>query len=258
MTGPVIVPDGTGHVVRLDGRDQSHVDLADPRRLVFDYVRRMGDVLDARAGPGVPVRVAHVGGAGLTLARYVAATRPGSAQVVLEPDEELTARVRAELPLPARSGIKVRPLDGRAGVGGLRPGWEVAVVDAFAEGRVPAALVSREWFEQVAAVLSPDGWLLLNLTDRPPYAHTRRVLAGVRVHLPRLLLTAEPSTMKGRRVGNLVVVAGRGDVPVAALQERARAAALPYRVLDDAAVRDGFGGGRPFADADAVAGPTGE
>jgi hypothetical protein len=38
----------------------------------------------------------------MTLARYVAATRPSSAQVVLEPDIELTAFVRHHLPsLPA-------------------------------------------------------------------------------------------------------------------------------------------------------------
>ena len=258
MTGAEIVADGSGHVVRLDGRDQSHVDLNDPGRLVFGYVRCLGDVLDARAAPGAPIRVVHVGGAGLSLPRYVASTRPGSAQVVLEPDETLTALVRRDLPLPARSGIKVRAVDGRAGVAGLRPGWDVVVVDAFAGGRVPASLVSRTWFEAVAAVLAPQGWLLLNLTDRPPYAHTRRVLAGLRLHLPQVLLCAEPSTLKGRRTGNLVVVAGRGPLPLAALRERSRTAALPVRVLDDRAVRDGFGGGLPFEDHDAVDGPAGE
>ena len=76
-----------GHVVVVDGRPQSHVDLADPTRLAFDYVRRMGDVVDALGDPGAPVRAIHVGGAGMTLPRYLAATRPGSRQTVLEPDE---------------------------------------------------------------------------------------------------------------------------------------------------------------------------
>ena len=49
------------YVVRLAGMDQSHVDLADPTRIAFDYVRRMADVVDVHAEPGVPVRMVHVG-----------------------------------------------------------------------------------------------------------------------------------------------------------------------------------------------------
>ena len=254
--GEVVAADG-GFVVRRDGRDQSHVDLDDPTRLAFDYVRRLGDVLDAREPAGAPLRVVHVGGAGLTLPRYVAATRPRSAQVVLEPDAALTALVREALPLPARSGIKVRAVDGRTGLAALREDHaEVVVLDAFDAGRVPGALVTRECFAELARVLVEDGWALLNLSDRAPWQHTRRVLAGLAEHLPHLLLTAEPATLKGRRPGNLVVVATRGRVPEAALRARRGAVALPYRVLGSREVRDAFGGGRCFTDADAEDGPA--
>ena len=258
MAGLELVEEAGGVVVRLDGRDQSHVDLADPRRLVFDYVQRLAEAVDAWGVAGEPVRVVHVGGGGLTLPRYVAATRPRSAQVVLEPDAALTEEVRRVLPLPARSGIKVRPVDGRAGVAALRPAYaEVVVVDAFADGRLPASLVGQDFWGDVARVLEPDGWLLLNLTDHAPWQHTRRVLAGVRRHLPRLLLTAEPATLKGRRPGNLVLLASRGAVPTERLRERARRAGLPTRVLDEGAVGDAFGGGTAFTDADdAEAGPA--
>ena len=80
----------------------------------------------------------HVGGAGLTLPRYVAATRPGSMQTVLEPDAALTDFVRARLPLPRGSGIKVRAVDGRSGLPDLRDGIaDLVVLDAFAGARVP-------------------------------------------------------------------------------------------------------------------------
>lgn len=257
MTGVELVEDAGGVVVRRDGRDQSHVDLDHPDRLVFDYVQRLAEVLDAWGEPGAPVGVVHVGGGGLTLPRYVAATRPRSPQVVLEPDAELTERVRRVLPLPARSGIKVRPVDGRAGVAALRAAYAgIVVVDAFDAGRVPASLVTGAFWADVARVLEPDGWLLLNLTDRAPWRHTRRVLAGVRAHLPHLLLTAEPATLKGRRPGNLVVVASTGPVPTVALRARTRTAGLPARVLDGAAVADAFGGGTPFTEEDAEAGPA--
>jgi hypothetical protein len=244
-------------VLRFDGADQSHVDLGDPTRLEFDYVRRMGDVIDAWQPAGEPARFVHVGGAAMTLPRYVAATRPRSAQVVLEPAVAVTELVRAELPLPPRSGIKVRPVDGRAGVAALRPdSTDLVVLDAFADARVPAELVTTEFFESVALTLVQDGWFLLNLTDRAPFAWTRRAVAGLRATYPHLLLAAEPATLRGRRFGNLLVVASRGPVPTAALRERATTSPLPYRVLDARQVSDSFGGGIQFTDADTEPSPA--
>lgn len=252
-----IHPDGAGSVLRMDGRDQSYVDLADPSHLAFDYVRRIGDVVDAWGTPGAPVRVLHVGGAGLTVPRYVAHTRPRSPQVVLEPDAEVTDLVRRELPLPRQSGIKIRPVDGRTGLEAVRDGSvDLVVVDAFAGGRVPGPLVSDTCAASYARVLGADGWLLLNLVDRAPFAWTRRVVAGVRTVLPEAMISAEPATLRGRRTGNLLLVAGRGTTPVTALRTRAASGSAPYRVLDGAQVSDTVGGGRPFTDADAEDSPA--
>ncbi|WP_319804064.1 spermidine synthase [Nocardioides dongkuii] len=244
-------------VLRMDGHDQSHVDLDDPGRLAFDYVRRIGDVVDAWGTPGAPARVLHVGGAGLTLPRYVAHTRPRSAQVVLEPAADVTELVRRELPLPRQSGIKVRPVDGRSGLAAVRDGsQDLVVVDAFADGRVPGDLVTAECAAEYARVLAAGGLLLLNLTDAAPFAWTRRVVAAVRAALPATMLSAEPATLRGRRPGNLLLVAGRDAVPVAALRTRAATGAAPYRVLDAAQVSDTVGGGRPFTDADTAPSPA--
>nr|WP_218851879.1 fused MFS/spermidine synthase [Nocardioides panaciterrulae] len=243
-------------VVRVDGADQSLVDLGDPTRLDFDYVRRMGDVLDAWQPEGEPVRIVHVGGAGLTLPRYVAATRPRSAQVVLEPDLRLTEHVREELPLPRRSGIKVRAVDGRAGTAALRAeSHDLVVVDAFAAARVPAELVTVEYAASAARALAPAGWLLMNLTDRAPFTWTRRVVAAVRTVLPDLVLSAEPATLRGRRFGNLLLVAGRRGVPAAALRSRTATSGLPYRVLAGGELDSSFGGGRPFTEDDCAPSP---
>jgi hypothetical protein len=162
-------------VLRMDGRDQSYVDLDDPTRLEFDYVRRIADVLDLWEVPGVPVRALHVGGAAMTLPRYLARTRPRSAQVVLEPDATVTELVRRELPLPSRSGIKVRAVQGRAGLAELRvASVDVVVVDAFSGGRVPADLVTTECAAAYGRLLADDGLLLINLVDAAPFAWTGR------------------------------------------------------------------------------------
>src|SRR3954454_1003892 len=73
----------------LNGVPQSHVDLDDPEYLDFEYVRRLGHVVDLVAPARSPLRVLHLGGGALTLARYVAATRPRSAQQVIEVDPAL-------------------------------------------------------------------------------------------------------------------------------------------------------------------------
>src|ERR1700735_4011858 len=63
------------------GAPQSHVDLDDPLHLELEYIRVLGHLIDLAAPAGAPLRVLHLGGGGLTLARYVAATRPGSTQL---------------------------------------------------------------------------------------------------------------------------------------------------------------------------------
>lgn len=245
-----------GFVLWMDGQAQSCVDLDDPTRLEFDYVRRIADVIDAWGDPGARTRILHVGGAAMTLPRYVAATRPTSAQVVLEPAADVIELVRRDLPLPPRSGIKVRPVDGRTGLAAIRDdSLDLVVVDAFAGGRVPGGLVTSECAASYARVLVDDGLLLLNLVDAAPFAWTRRVVASVRTTLPALMVSAEPATLRGRRPGNLLLVASRSAVPTAALRARAGTGASPYRVLDAAAVSDRLGGGRPFTDADAEPSP---
>jgi spermidine synthase len=85
-------------VLLVDGVVQSHLD-PDPRHLDLAYMRWLGHLADLAAPPGEPLRVLHLGGGGLTLARYVAATRPGSAQVAAESDARVAALAQ-QLPLP--------------------------------------------------------------------------------------------------------------------------------------------------------------
>ncbi len=219
--------------VRLAGRAQSYVDLDDPTSLGFDYLRWMADVVDVAAPEGTRLRVLHVGGGGLSLARYVAATRPTSAQVVLEPDVELVAAVRRDLPLAPRSGIKVREVDGRSGLGSLRDGFaDVVLVDAFHDGEVPADLIDSAGLAELVRVLAEGGLMALNLVDRAPFASVRPLLGELAAGLGGYAVCAEPATLRGRRSGNLVVVTGRRAVPIGELRRRASVSAVPYRVLD--------------------------
>ena len=230
----------------LDGRPQSVVDPEDPTWLGFDYLRRIGDLIDVVVPAGEPIRALHVGGAAMALPRYVAHTRPRSAQIVLEPDAELTAHVRRRLPLPPRSGIKVRPVDGATGVRAMRDATiDVLVLDAFAGGEVPPELVGLAFLGEVSRVLTEDGLLAANLIDAPPFPLVRSAVAALRAHFRDVTVGVVPATLKKRHGGNVVVLAGR-RVPVAQLRQRAASGDTPYRIYEGTAVLDSFGGGRPL------------
>lgn len=252
-----IVRDGTGYSLRVDGNDQSFVDLDDPRHLSYDYLDRMATVIGLLAPPGERMRFVHIGGAAMSLPRFVAATRPTSPQIVLEPAEHITALVREELPLPRRSGIKVRPVDGRSGLAALRDDHsDVIVLDAFNGSQVPADVVTAEFFAEVGRVLTNDGTLLINLGDRAPFAWSRRVLAGLREVLPTIMLGGEAATLKGRRHGNLLVVAHRTDLPVAEFIRAVAGSPFPYTVLAPTEAAQRFAGGTPFTEADREPSPV--
>ncbi|MDX6322832.1 MAG: hypothetical protein QOF52_2690 [Propionibacteriaceae bacterium] len=255
----MLIPDRAypnSFMLRMGRTDQSYVDLDDPLRLEFDYVQRIADAIDAHAPEGDRIRIVHLGGAALTLPRYVSVTRPQSAQIVLEPDAELTAFVREHLPLPRRSGIKVRGIDGRSGVAELRDDFaDVVVVDAFDGPRVPAELTTTEFFADVRRVLVDGGTVLLNITDRAPFGYGRRVMAAVDSVFPHSALSAEPATLKGRRFGNVLIAGSTATLPLADLARKAGSSAFPYRVVHGDRLAQLVGGGAPFTDADAEMSP---
>ncbi|MDR1214487.1 MAG: fused MFS/spermidine synthase [Propionibacteriaceae bacterium] len=256
---PRLVPDrerpGCWYV-RVGDTDQSYIDPSDPTWLEFDYVQRVADLIDFLAEPGRRLRVVHIGGGGLTLPRYVAATRPTSAQLVFEPDASLTEAVRAVAPLPRLSGVKVRARPGREGLAELAAASaDLVVVDAFSGSQTPAELTSRQWFADVARVAGPTGHLSLNLTGQAPFQHARRVVAGVMAGFGAAALAVEPSTLKGRRFGNLVVSAGPA-LPLDQLARRAARSPWPYRLLSGTELSGWLAGAQPFDDADAEPSPA--
>ncbi len=251
-----IVPtaDGRNAFVVVNGEtEQSFVDLADPLRLEFEYVQRIAEVLDEAvlARPRAEtVRVVHVGGGGLTLPRYVQARRPGTAQIVFEPDADLTERVRKELPFPGRATTKIRAVDGRTGLAEMPSGCaDALVVDAFAGASVPAELATRLFFADGMRVLRDGGVLVMNITDSAPFTWAKRCIAGVIANSAEVAVIAEVPILKGRRFGNLIVVAGT-VVPLAALADRLRQAAFPHRILTGVTLRDWLGGASPFEGTD--------
>jgi hypothetical protein len=272
-------------VLLVDGVVQSHVD-PDPLHLDLAYMRWLGHLADLAAPPGEPLRVLHLGGGGLTLARYVAATRPGSAQVAAESDARVAALAR-HLPvpppagpgptrppgpapeLPAGPGLPLPPGqapvppagqgtgwaevlvgDARAVAAGLPAGsFGLLIADVFTGARTPAHLTTVEFTAAVAALLAPHGVFAVNVADGPPLAHARARVATVASVFGHTCLIAEAGVLGGEEFGNLVVAGSRHPLPVTGLATRAASGPFPARLLAGAALGRFAGDSAPATDS---------
>lgn len=249
----------SGSELVVDGTPQSHVDLDDPTHLHFEYVARMGAVIDRLRMPGQPLTAVHLGAGALTLPRYVEATRPGSRQQVVELEPALWDLVRENIPLPRGAAIRVRIGDARAGLGrlpaGLRGAVDLLVSDVYSGAQTPAHLTTVEFYREAAALLAPDGVLLVNVSDGPGLAFARRQVATIRAVLGEVIVLAEVQVLKGRRFGNLVVAASAAPLPVEWLPRLMAAGPHPAKVAQGAEIDEFVRDARPATDADATPSP---
>lgn len=255
-----LLPDGDrprGATLFVDGTPQSHVDLDDPTHLEFEYVRRLGHVLDLAAPASQPLRALHLGGGAFTLARYIGATRPGSRQHAVELDPELVELVRRELPMPRATSLRVRIGDARAWLARHTPASvDVLVLDVFAGARVPAHLTSVEFVRSAAAALRPGGLFAANLGDGASLAFTRGQVSTALAVFADACLIACKAVLGGRRFGNLVLVAGDRELPTVELATALAADPFPARVCCGDALRRFAGGAQPVTDATAQPSPA--
>jgi len=218
-----------------DGIPQSQVDLDDPGYLEFEYVQRIGHVVDLAFPAADPLRVLHLGGGAMTLPRYIAHTRPGSRQLVAEIDTALTELVRKHLPLPADRRIRVRAGDAREVLESVAPAsYDLVISDVFASARTPFHLTTAECVRAVARALRPGGVYAVNVADGPPLEQVRAAVATVRSVFSETCMIAEAGVLRARRLGNLVLAASERPLPYGELRRAAAADPFPARVLDGA------------------------
>ena len=240
-----------GWLLSVDGVAQSYVDRGDPTHLEFDYVRLMGDVVDVL--PDGPLSAVHLGGGGCTLARYVAATRPGSRQLVVEADEALARLVRESF---GTAGFRLRVGDARTELPALRHGEsDLVVADVFESAQQPVHVTTLEWLHEVRRLLRPTGAYVVNVADGKPLAFAKGQVATLLAAFPHVVLLADPSVLRGRRFANLVLAASDAPLPVDALVRRAARAAGRARVVSGDDLVQFTGGAPAVTDATARSAP---
>jgi len=237
----------TGRLLRHGDMDASYIDLADPRHLEFDYLRRMRDLVEALRAR----RIVHVGGAGCALARALAAGDRDRVrrQEVVEVDPAVLELAREHLGLRRQPGLRVRCADGRAHLAARPDGSaDVVLIDAFVGARVPRHLATAEALADAARVVAPAGAIAVNVVDTPPMADVRAIGAGLRESFATVAAVGGGPVLRGRRGGNVVLIAGHGPLPLERLRVRAAADPSPAGLLSPAETAALCGGTPPWRD----------
>ncbi|NQX15259.1 spermidine synthase [Rathayibacter sp. VKM Ac-2857] len=243
----------------VDGTPQSHVDLSDPTHLSFEYVRRIGHAIDLLAPEGEAVTALHLGAGALTLPRYVAATRPGSRQQVVEIEAALVDLVREALPLPRGAQIRIRQGDAREVLGKLPPGLlgtvDVVVVDIFSGARTPAHVTSAEFYREIAPLLAPAGIVAVNVADGGALAFARAQAATLAAVFAHTAIMTDTQMLKAKRFGNVVMLASPSPLPVDGLPRRLASDPAPAKLVQGRELENFLGGASVVTDDTATPSP---
>ncbi|WP_426978395.1 spermidine synthase [Pseudarthrobacter sp. O4] len=222
-----------GFVLSIGGAEQSHVNLTDPSDIFYEYLRRIGHVVDLAAPWGGPISALHLGAGALTLARYIQATRPGSVQYAVELERELLDFVLQQLPLP--EGIQLHTLigDAREALAGLPAGqrFDVVILDIFSGPEAPAHLACTEFYREAAAKLTPRGVLIVNVGDEPGLTLVRSQVAALRRAMTDVSAVAEAGMFTGRYPGNIILTGTQTPWPEAWTAALLARGPHPARVL---------------------------
>lgn len=233
-----IIPDtlSGGSVLEIAETEQSHVDLAEPQRLHYEYLHRIGALLTIFRPPGKPISVLHLGAGALTLARHLAVNRPGSRQIAVERERELPDFVTHHLPLPAGTDLKIVIGDVRWALPEVQPQgpYDAIVLDIFSGPLAPDHLTTPEYFAELAEMLAPRGVLVVNIGDDPGLRLVRLICGAVCSTLSGTALFGPQEMFSGRYPGNLVLAAaapGTDRWPKAWSEHLTQAGPHPTQVL---------------------------
>lgn len=198
--------------LEVAGTPQSHVVPDNPRHLHFEYVQRIGNLIDILTPGEGQFTALHLGSGAFTIPRYIAATRPKARQQVIELEPDLVQLVREHLPLPRAAAIRVRYGDARQTLSKLPAAIvgniDLIVVDVFSGAHSPPHLTTVEFFSELKTLLSPTGIVCINATDGPGLRFVRALASTVRSVFDDTILTTNTQVIKGKIFGNVVICTG--------------------------------------------------
>ncbi|MFF2369608.1 spermidine synthase [Agromyces sp. NPDC058110] len=231
----------------VDGVTQSHVNPADPRDLQLEYTRFVAAIADGCREPADPVRVLHLGAGALTIARYLGATRPASAQHVVELHRPLLEFVLDALPLDPELGITFEFDDARAAAQRIARhtgGFDLVIADLFAGSRTPEHLSTAEFFDELGRLLTPGGVLVVNTIATIGLGISREVGATLVDGFDQVVAVASPTVVADAGLGNVVFAASHDELPTRRIRRRIDQTHRRIELLEGPALVDYLGAAR--------------
>lgn len=250
----------SGVVLRVDGIPQSQINVDDPSDLQFEYIRRIGHVIDLFRPAGQAVTAIHLGAGALTLPRYLEHTRPGSRSQVIEWEQDLIDFVREHIPWDPTASIRVRYGDAREVVqrlpAGLYGSADLIVVDLFAGNHTPSHLTTVEFYQLLTPLLGPGGVMVVNMVDGRPQAFARSQCRTLQEVAGFVGVVGESGVVRGRRFGNLILVATPSDAEPHWWPDLQRLGPHPTSVLSGDRLQRFIAGASVQTDASPLPSPT--
>ncbi len=239
-----------GYALWLDTLRHSYVDLNEPSHLEFAYTAWFGDVITAMAPDGEPLDSLHIGGAAMTMPRYLRAEHPGSTSTVLELDELLLDLATDELGFEPGSDIEVVLGDARLSLSEVGTDTHDLVIgDAFGGVAVPWHLTTREFTEDLRRTMRPDGIYAMNVLDHGPKDFLRAEVATVTAVFGHVAVLGRANAFEpGGSGGNHVVIASDAPLPFDAIEQANRERRRDDRLLHGTALDDFVGDAQVLID----------
>lgn len=202
-------------VLSIDGAEQSHVNLAAPQEVFYEYLRRIANAIDLVKPAGEPITALHLGAGALTLARYIQATRPGSVQHAVELERELLDFVLEQLPLPAGTNLSSHVGDAREELAALPENlkFDVVVLDIFSGPWAPPHLACADFYREAAAVLAPEGILAVNVGDEPGFTLVTSQTKALQEVMPSVAAYGTTMLFSRRYPGNIILMGKNSPWP---------------------------------------------
>lgn len=194
-------------------------------------------IIGATLGDTVPLRALHLGAAGCTLARALDAGHSGSKQLAVELDGTLARYVREWFDLPPAPRLRIRSDETRHALDTTHAQWDVIIRDAFRNREVPAQLRTSESAARAHEVrpwryLSPQ----LHRFHQAQHDRLGEEIATLAQHFRHMIAIVDPSILKGRRFGNIVLAASDQEFPVFEIERRVRGLSFHVSLTTSACV----------------------
>jgi spermidine synthase len=245
------------YLLSVEGVAQSYVDLDNPGNLELEYIAWFADVIDAYFDEERRLDVVHLGAGACSLARYLASTRPRSKQKAFDIDPEVVAVAFDQLGVGEIEGLAVTLDDAREAITTTRTAsLHLVITDVYVGPRAEGSVLTVEALSEVRRTLRPTGLYLANVADRRPFEFVKAVVAAAADVFEHVAVIAEPSTIRGRRYGNLVIAAADRELPIDELRRRAARAIPPTRLMSGARLSQWIEDVPPMTDATPVEPPV--